>query len=68
MVAFVSRCGVGLTITRVASTQVRLNWSDATFSVQSAASLNGPWATQAGVVNGSVVPIAADNRFFRLIK
>ena len=68
LVAAVSRCVLGLTITRVSPTQVRLNWSDPTFSVQSANSLTGPWTTQGGVANGSLVTIAPDNRFFRLIK
>ena len=67
-VAFVSRCVLGLTITPVSATQVRLNWSDPTFSVQKANSISGPWAAQPGVVNGSVVTIAPPGGFFRLIK
>src|SRR5262249_3663710 len=56
-VAFVSRCVLGLTITPVTRTSARLNWSDPTFSVQKATSINGPWVAQPGVVNGNVVPI-----------
>ena len=75
-VAFVSRCVLGLTITPVSATQIRLNWADPTFSVQSANTLSGPWTAQPGIVNGSVVNITLTTqpsdppvgRFFRLSK
>jgi hypothetical protein len=67
LVALVSRCGVGLTITPISATQARVEWPDATYHVQAAATINGTYTDQ--VMNsGDVVNISSGNRFFRLIK
>ena len=68
LVAFVSRCGVGLVITPVSATQARLTWSDASYHLESAASLTGPWSPQPGVASGDLVNITSGNLFYHLVK
>jgi len=61
-------CGTGLRIIPVSATQARLEWSDATFKVQTAPAITGPWATQNGLSTGSLISINSGNQFLRLIK
>jgi hypothetical protein len=65
--AIVSACGAGLTITPVGGGQARIEWSDATFHLESAPTITGAW-TAPGTVSGSLIPINSGNRFFRLKK
>jgi hypothetical protein len=63
----VSRCDTGLILTRVSATQARVQWSDATFHLESAPTITGPW-TAPGTASGSLVPINSGNLFYRLKK
>jgi len=67
LVALVSRCGVGLTITPVSATQARLDWPDPTYRVQAAATIDGVYTTL-NVNSGAIVDINSGNRYYRLIK
>ena len=66
--ALVTRCGVGLVLTPVSLTQGRVDWSDATYHVESAAAITGPWTSQPAITAGSLINVNSGNRFLRLVK
>jgi len=69
LTAVVSACAPGLTATPAGPGQYRLTWPDPAYQLQTAPTVLGPWATQVGVVSGTVIPVpATGNGFLRLIK
>ena len=64
--ATISACVPPLTVTRAGS-QVVLTWPDASFRLEKASDVTGPWTSQAGA-SGVSLPATPGNAFFRLVK
>jgi hypothetical protein len=60
--------GSGIRLVRLAAGEARLDWPDASYHLQSAAELNGPWTTDSAATSGTHIRIDAGNRYFRLAK
>ena len=58
-------CVPTLVVERVGS-QVKLTWGDAAYRLETAPTVDGPWAAQAGA-SGVSVPASPNNAFFRLV-
>lgn len=66
LTATVGNCVPPLTVTRSGNSIV-LTWPDASFSLEKASAVTGPWAPQSGA-SGVSVPATPNNAFFRLVK
>jgi len=58
-------CVPTLVVQHVGS-QVKLTWGDAAYRLETAPTVDGPWAAQAGA-SGVSVPASPNNAFFRLV-
>jgi hypothetical protein len=67
MIATVSRCAPGIHIAR-SGNQVILTWSDATYHLERASTINGAFTTVNGAVSGYSTSSTSGNAFFRLAK
>ncbi len=66
LTATVGNCVPPLTVTR-SGNNIVLTWPDASFSLEKASAVTGPWAPQSGA-SGVSVPATPNNAFFRLVK
>jgi hypothetical protein len=61
--------GVTLTATRTGPNQYQFTWADASYQLQQAPAVTGPWSIVPGATSGFTLTIpATGNGFFRLIK